>query len=280
MIKSIVRLAAGVALMGLISCSHGELSPQLDLEKIPQGATGLILPITLTGPQGVVSQDGCRVDLRQTGSVKDYPITVRTGTQAIFAQVPEGTYSFFDLFCGKNQTWDFASKKWAAMIVVQGKISFAAPMAYNLNKNGGMTTYFSNRNAVQKTLRDSFARIAPETQTGLISAYNKKVITAKMIKQTQYQITVKLPPKHAKEGEPDEANYPDFKPCYLEEFPINPLYVGYMSLVAEYNNKLLAKLSLKENKSAYSDQFYTCVQNKLKQFVPNRSDDLNYEIVL
>ena len=275
-----LRLTALIGFIALLGCSHAEVTGQMDLGKIPQGATGLILPISLTAPQGVINQDGCRISLRHVAGAKDYPVTVHRGSQSLFVEVPPGTYSFFDLFCGKNETWDFASKKWAPMIVVDGKVSFGAPMDYRINKNGGMTTYFSNRNAVQKTLRDSFSQIAPEAQGSVISAYNRKAITVKMIKQTQYQITVKLPPKHVVAGEPDEANYPDFKPCYAQEFPANPLYVGYISLDAAYSKKASSKVTLRENKSVYTDQFYNCVQTKLKEFVPNRSDDLTYEIVL
>jgi hypothetical protein len=264
-----------------MGCAHSETTPTTDIDKLDGGETGLILPVSLSVLSAdVIPSEGCRLDLRQAKVMKDFPINIHRGLQTIFADVPPGTYTFFDLYCGKNKTWDFTSKKWAPMIVVKGKISGGAPMDLRINGNGGMTTYFFNRNGVQKAYRDLFAKLKPEAQAGIISAYSKKAINAKMTTQTQYQITVKLPAKHAVEGEPDEANYPDFKACYTNEFTANPLYVGHISLTSSFSKKVFTKIDLKENNSIYTDQFYNCVQTNLKNFVPNRSDDLVYDVVL
>jgi len=265
----------------ILGCAHQETTPLSAIEKLSGGETGLILPVSLT----ILSQDtlpaeGCRLDLRQSQTAKDYPVNIHHGLQTIFIEVPSGTYTFFDLYCGKNKTWDFTSKKWAPMLVIDGKISGGAPMDLRINANGGMTTYFFNRNGVQKTYRDLFGQLRPGAQANVISAYSKKSITAKMTAESQYQITVKLPAKHAVEGEPDEANYPDFKSCYANEFTLNPLYVGHISLTASFSKKHFSKIDLIENDSIYTDQFYNCVETGLKKFVPNRSDDLVYDIVL
>lgn len=273
-----VLLLVTLAIMG---CAHTEPVPTDEVEKLDGGETGLILPVSLSVLSAdVIPSEGCRLDLRQAKAMKDHPINIHRGLQTIFAEVPPGTYTFFDLYCGKNKTWDFTSKKWAPMIVVAGKISGGAPMDLRINGNGGMTTYFFNRNGVQKTYRDLFGRLKPGAQASVISAYSKKAITPKMTTPTQYQITVKLPAKHAVEGEPDEANYPDFKTCYTNEFSANPLYVGHISLTSTFSKKVFSKIDLRENNSIYTDQFYNCVQTNLKNFVPNRSDDLVYDIVL
>jgi hypothetical protein len=143
-----------------------------------------------------------------------------------------------------------------------------------------MTTFFSNRNAAQKALRDIFSKLQPATTNFIISAYNTKAITPKMTQQTEYQITVKLPPRHVKAGEPDDANYPEFKTCYSAEFPVNPLYAGSITLGATFKDKTFGKVDLHENLSTYSESFYGCVLDKLKSFIPNRSDELTYEITL
>lgn len=268
--------------MGLaMGCAHSSPTPTADINKLDGGETGLILPVSLSVLSAdVIPSEGCRLDLRQAKAMKDYPINIHRGLQTIFMEVPPGSYTFFDLYCGKNKTWDFTSKKWAPMLVVGGKISGGAPMDLRINGTGGMTTYFFNRNGVQKTYRDLFGRLKPEAQNDVISAYSKKAITAKMTTLTQYQITVKLPAKHIVEGEPDEANYPDFKNCYANEFTTNPLYVGHISLTSNFSKKIFTKIDLKENNSIYTDQFYNCVQTTLKKFVPNRSDDLIYDVVL
>jgi len=269
----------GAALF-LLACAEKPLAPTSGLEGITPGMTGIILPVTLSPQGGATITGTCKLSLQRHEDLQKFYLDVLVGEHSEFVAVPSGTYAYFDLNCGRNQNWDFTTKQWAPLLVTTAKVSVAAPVDFRINGNGGMTTFFSNRNAAQKALRDIFGKLQVDTQNYIISAYNKKPITAKMTQQTEYQITVKLPPHHAKAGEPDDANYPDFKTCYSAEFPLNPLYAGSISLAGIFKNKSLSKIDLHENQSTYTDDFYSCVQSKLKVFVPNRSDELTYEIIL
>jgi hypothetical protein len=272
-------LAVSLILL-LAGCAEKPIIPASGVEGITPGMTGIILPVTLSPQGGVAIAGTCKLALQRHEDMQKFYVDVQVGDHPAFISVPTGTYAFFDLNCGRNQNWDFTTKQWAPLLVATAKVSMAAPVDFRINGNGGMTTFFSNRNAAQKALRDIFAKLQPDTQNYIVSAYNKKQITAKMTQQTEYQITVKLPPHHVKAGEPDDANYPDFKTCYSAEFPLNPLYAGSITLGAIFKNKVFRKIDLHDNFSTYTDDFYSCAQNKLKSFVPNRSDELTYEIVL
>src|ERR1700722_2071427 len=145
MTKIVMRIILGLWILTFLACSHGQTANQSSMEEIQAGVTGVILPITLSAPATVVPQEGCRLDIRRGEDTKEFPVLVKPGKQNAFLEVPAGTYSFFDLFCGRNKTWDFSSKKWAPIIVVAEKISLAAPVDFRINQAGGMTTFFSNR---------------------------------------------------------------------------------------------------------------------------------------
>jgi hypothetical protein len=237
------------------------------------------MSVTLSPEKGVLSQDSCDLGIREGAAGKAYRYKVTPGLQSVYAEVPEGSYFLVELDCGQNKRWDFTAKTWPPILVQKTKLSFTAPMEFRINVSGGMTTFFSNKNIVQKNLSEAFGRLQPETQKGVVSAYNRQAITAKMLLPSQYQISVKLSGTH-KPGEPEEATYPEFKACYDQEFTNNPLYVGFLNITTKFDNKKMTSMTLGESENTYSKEFTKCYQEKLKAFVPNRSDSLIYEIVL
>ncbi len=268
-------------LLALSGCAHQAIVPSDDISNLKGTETGLILPISLSGSiEGVLPPEGCKLSLKESNTAKTFPISIRGGFQTIFVELSQGSYTFSDLYCESNKTWDFSSKTWAPMAVLSGNVSAATPMDLRVDNGTKMTTFFFNRDGIQKTYRDIFVHLKPMAQKNIWSAYNHKEVTASMTQPSEYQINVKLPAAHLVLSEPDEVTYPEFKTCYSNEFNANPLYIGSMYLRAKYFKKALTKTEYIENNSIYSDQFKSCIESTLKNFQPNRSDELVYDINL
>jgi hypothetical protein len=267
----VTGVAAGCA-------TNGKMNGALELPSLSTGASGVVIPITFKSPAGLVGSEGCTLHVQRAVTLKVEQIAFDPGHDTIFAQLPEGDYSFKELHCGRKW-WDLVLHKMPEFKSWAGKIAIAGGLNLKVGDSQRLSIHWSNRAANREETLKILGRLPASFKNQVVSAYTGTPIhqddVAAPINWKEWDVTGEKQ-KSAKK----DAQWPDFRSCYQGESRINGLWLGGIKLLVDYKKSEMVNLSVEPTWNTFSSHYLDCAKAVLRDFHPKAAGELHYTILL
>lgn len=272
-------LAAGLLVFVSACSTTAKVLGSAELPNLSPTSFGVVIPYHLNTSGVVVGEEGCVLSLQKKSQFKSYDLHFQPGRDILFAELPEGTYRYKQIFCGSNH-WDLLGSTWVGFQVFPHSLSLVGGISIELMSSHRMNIRIDRRTDDRDEALRLFGRLPTAELDRVVSAYTGKAIPREKIEKPARWKDWELKDETGKIVKVEKKDWPSFHSCYQGEKNVNALWLGNLEFQATYEKGELVKLENTEVWNSLTDHFSDCAKETLKAYRPKESAHLTYTLYL
>ena len=260
------------------ACAITKTLPPQDIAHADPEATSLVISYSLHTEDPLYQKDGCTLYLQNLQTLKSYDAKLMPGESTVLLNPAPGSYRIDQLYCSRHRNWISAVRtRLPPFVVLDGHLNYLAPMEFFITDSTGyITIRTKNRFETRTRLTKLFGRLPEPARANVVSAFNGKLITAKMLdEEGRFRWEAKAPGK-GKTILQGNNKIPSFGPCYDGEWETNRVWMGSPKFAVKYEKGEFVTVAPVLTEHTFSDVFLRCAQTVMKEFHPSDKRPLEY----
>ena len=260
------------------ACAVTKTLPPQDIAHADPEVTGLAISYSLHTEDPLYQNSGCTLYLQNLKTLKSYDVKLMPGESTVLINPAPGSYRADQLYCSRHRNWVNAVRKTLPpFVVVEGRLNYLAPVEFFITDSTGyISIRTKNRFETRTRLAKLFGRLPEPSRASVVSAFNGKSITAKMlVEEGRFRWEAKAPGKGKTELQGNNKA-PSFGPCYDGEWETNRVWMGSPKFAAKYEKGEFITAAPVLSEHTFSDTFLRCAQSVMREFHPSDKRTLEY----